>query len=130
MDEITLRKRRLFLLTCMFNALVILRRLMSLKAPPTPTELSRTPGLPCPSLNYSEDDLSVKLLLKNLIDALLFVCEPDVFSNNILLKTNFIVSPFRIFLHLILNWYNLVFGFLVSIIFSLCRREKCYNLKK
>lgn len=31
MDEITLRKRRLFLSTCMFNALVISSRLMSLK---------------------------------------------------------------------------------------------------
>lgn len=35
MDEITLRKRRLFPSTCMFNALIISSRLMS-KATPTP----------------------------------------------------------------------------------------------
>ena len=112
MDEITLRKRRLFLLTCMFNALVISRRLMSLKEP-TPTELSWTLDdqslVPYPSLNYSGNDLSLKLLLKNLIDASLFVCETDVFSNNILLNSNFSVSPFVV-LPLILNWFQFVFG--------------------
>lgn len=108
MDEITLRKRRLFLLACMFNALVILRRLMSLKEA-TPTELSWTverKTIPCPSLNYSGDELSVKLLLKNLIDSLLFVSQTDVFSNNVLLNFNFYCL--LVFLPLILNCFQFI----------------------